>query len=133
MIRVWTCPSLSRLTVVCAALALCAGAATAGEGLGKSRPRADRCVAMYGPGFVAVEGTEACIRIGGHIRVESGVSRHSRGGAAPAWTSGGSSLGRGVSTSAAGELDARAETGIGTVRGVLRLRGGHASMPDPFR
>ncbi len=131
MIRVWTCESLSRLAALCAALAACVGVAEAGEGLGKARPRVDRCVAMYGPGFVAVEGTEACIKIGGHIRVDAGVSRQSRS-AAPAWVGAGA-LGRGVSTSAGAEIDTRAETGIGTVRGVLRLRGGHASMPDPFR
>lgn len=32
---------------------------------------ADRCAA-YGPGFTAVEGTTACVKIGGHVRVEFG-------------------------------------------------------------
>lgn len=31
----------------------------------------DSCAA-YGPGFVSVEGTTACVRIGGHVRVEFG-------------------------------------------------------------
>ena len=31
----------------------------------------DRCAA-YGPQFTSVEGTDACVRIGGHVRVEFG-------------------------------------------------------------
>ncbi|HKH81294.1 MAG TPA: porin [Methylovirgula sp.] len=31
----------------------------------------DNCAA-YGPGFTSVEGTTACVRIGGHVRVEFG-------------------------------------------------------------
>jgi hypothetical protein len=48
-----------------------AGFASAEEG--RDRPGyTDRCAA-YGPGFVGVEGTETCARIGGHIRVEIGA------------------------------------------------------------
>ena len=32
----------------------------------------DRCAA-YGPEFTSVEGTNACVRIGGHVRVEFGA------------------------------------------------------------
>lgn len=32
----------------------------------------DRCAA-YGPEFTSVEGTDACVRIGGHVRVEFGA------------------------------------------------------------
>ena len=31
----------------------------------------DRC-AGYGPAFTSVEGTDACVKIGGHVRVEFG-------------------------------------------------------------
>jgi len=31
----------------------------------------DNCAA-YGPGFTSVEGTNTCVRIGGHVRVEFG-------------------------------------------------------------
>lgn len=31
--------------------------------------------AAYGPGFVAVEGAQTCVRIGGHIRVELETTR----------------------------------------------------------
>ncbi|GAC1333798.1 MAG: hypothetical protein NVSMB26_15480 [Beijerinckiaceae bacterium] len=47
------------------------GFATAEEGPGRAGDK-DRC-AVYGSGFVAVEGTETCARIGGHIRVEIGT------------------------------------------------------------
>jgi Porin subfamily len=32
--------------------------------------------AAYGPGFVKVEGSNTCIRVGGGVRVEGGGSRH---------------------------------------------------------
>jgi hypothetical protein len=32
----------------------------------------EKCAA-YGPGFTAVEGSETCIRVGGHVRVETGT------------------------------------------------------------
>lgn len=131
MIRVLVCDRAARLAAVGCAFLAFAGAASAGDAASpaKSKPRTDRCVAMYGPGFVTVEGTEACIKIGGHIRVEGGVSSHSR--AAPAWN--GSSM-RGLGTTAGVDVDTRAETEIGTVRGVLRLRGGRGGdLADPFR
>ncbi|MBI1869235.1 MAG: hypothetical protein HYS06_13240 [Methylocystis sp.] len=39
--------------------------------------RSNRCASL-GEGFVAVAGSDACVRIGGHVRVEFG-----NGGAAP--------------------------------------------------
>lgn len=36
--------------------------------------RSDFCAA-YGPGFVAVAGTQTCVRVSGHIRVEMEVER----------------------------------------------------------
>lgn len=49
----------------------------------------DRCAA-YGPGFTSVEGTQSCVKIGGHLRVEiqSGTAARatsdwSEGGTAP--------------------------------------------------
>ena len=40
---------------------------------GRAGPRASasRC-AVYGPGFVPVAGSDTCIKIGGHVRVEYG-------------------------------------------------------------
>jgi hypothetical protein len=44
----------------------------------------DRCAA-YGPDFISVEGTQNCVRIGGHVRVDAGVRNTGQGaGAAPA-------------------------------------------------
>jgi Porin subfamily len=37
--------------------------------------RAQNQCAAFGPGFVAVEGTQTCVRVGGHVRVEMGVER----------------------------------------------------------
>ena len=37
--------------------------------------RANNPCEVYGSGFVAVAGTQTCVRIGGHVRVELGVSR----------------------------------------------------------
>lgn len=133
MIRVLVCNAAKRSAALGAAVLALAGVAVAGDGLpqAKAKPNVDRCAAMYGPGFVTVEGTEACIKIGGHVRVESGFSSHSRGGA-PAWNGG--SVDRGIGTSVGVNVDTRAETDAGTVRGVLRLRGGRGSeLGDPFR
>lgn len=62
--------------------------------------RINRC-SVYGSDFVQIEGTEACARIGGHIRVEigagnglrSGFSRSDSDGARPAGLSSGQSAG----------------------------------------
>jgi hypothetical protein len=43
----------------------------------------DRC-AVYGPDFTSVEGTQTCVRIGGHVRVELGPRAPGQAGAAPA-------------------------------------------------
>jgi hypothetical protein len=58
----------------------------------------NRC-SVYGSNFVAVEGTDACARVGGHIRVEvgagnglrSGFNRSEADGARPAALSSGQS------------------------------------------
>ncbi|WP_036259836.1 hypothetical protein [Methylocapsa aurea] len=49
--------------------------------------RANAQCAAYGPGFTAVEGSDACVWVGGHVRVEIG----SRGAASPnnGWATGG--------------------------------------------
>lgn len=43
----------------------------------------DRC-SGYGPDFTSVEGTQTCVRIGGHVRVELGPRPPGQAGAAPA-------------------------------------------------
>lgn len=43
----------------------------------------DRC-SVYGPDFTSVEGTQTCVRIGGHVRVELGPRAPGQAGAAPA-------------------------------------------------
>jgi hypothetical protein len=129
MIRRGVCESVLLMTVAGLALGTFCGAVAAGETLPSrgAKPRADRCVALHGPGFVAVEGTDACIKVGGHIRVDTGVSSRAR---STPWRGG--SLGSGVATSAGVDVETRADTDIGPVRGVLRLRGGMPGVNDPF-
>jgi hypothetical protein len=45
-----------------------------------------RCVALYGPGFAAIAGSDTCIRIGGSVGVEVGATttKHNRLIIAPA-------------------------------------------------
>ena len=54
------------------------GIAAAVETLARPPPgavSANPCAA-HGPGFARVAGSETCVKIGGHIRVEAGVSNH---------------------------------------------------------
>jgi hypothetical protein len=43
----------------------------------KAAPAGNSCAA-YGPGFVKIEGTETCMKIGGAIGIGAGVSSGSR-------------------------------------------------------
>lgn len=63
----------------------------------------------YGPGFVRVEGSSACVRVGGGVRVEFGKtsSRRGYGSAADAMVYG----------------EARSQTSVGEVRAVVSGRG----------
>ena len=54
------------------------GITAAAETLARPPPgavSANPCAA-HGPGFARVAGSETCVKIGGHIRVEAGVSSH---------------------------------------------------------
>jgi hypothetical protein len=44
------------------------------EYLPRKGPHAANSCAVYGPGFVKVEGTETCMKIGGAIGIGAGVS-----------------------------------------------------------
>jgi Porin subfamily len=65
-----------RLSSGLAALALVIGPASLALAQGNrgsvGEHKINRC-SIYGPDFVAIEGTDACARVGGHIRVELGV------------------------------------------------------------
>lgn len=62
----------------------------------------------YGPGFVRIEGSASCVRLGGSVRVDIGKSSHRGTGSAV----------RGMA-----ELETRTETGLGTMRTVIRAGG----------
>ncbi len=49
------------------------GAAALSIVFGMTSASAGESCAAYGPGFTKVEGSETCIHIGGHVRVEAGM------------------------------------------------------------
>jgi hypothetical protein len=114
MIRV-TATALALLLTAAAAPAQSIGEPLPGRGPAKQRVKpvpADvggtRPCPEYGPGFVRVEGSTSCVRVGGSVRVEMGKSSRS---------------GFGTSTGALVQLEGRGESTLGPVRGVLRMRG----------
>jgi hypothetical protein len=60
-----------------AGMAYCglSGAAYASDASRELDRATNRCVSIYGPGFVAVEDSETCIKLGGRVRVELGSGR----------------------------------------------------------
>lgn len=71
--------------------------------------QATRPCPEYGPGFVRVEGSSACVRVGGGVRVEFGKTSSRRG------------YGSGADAMVYGE--ARSQTSVGEVRAVVSGRG----------
>ncbi|MFA6968793.1 MULTISPECIES: porin [Bosea] len=70
--------------------------------------QASRPCPEYGPGFVRVEGSSACVRVGGAVRAEFGKSSRN---------------GTGSAAGGMAYLETRSETGIGSVRTVIQARG----------
>ena len=72
-----------RLSWGFAALALVAGSASVALAQGNrgsvGEHKINRC-SIYGSDFVEIEGTDACARVGGHIRVELGFGNGLRNG-----------------------------------------------------
>jgi hypothetical protein len=72
-----------RLTSGFAAFALVLGSSSLvlaqGNRSSVGEHKLNRC-SIYGSDFVEIEGTDGCARVGGHIRVEMGVSNALRGG-----------------------------------------------------
>jgi hypothetical protein len=112
------------LAIIVATLALPALAAAQsigepipGRGPVKAKPAAARPAPAqaarpcpeYGPGFVRVEGSSACVRVGGGVRVEFGKSSSNRG------------YGSAADAMVYGE--ARSQTSVGEVRAVISGRG----------
>ena len=66
--------SLRSVTALSACLAacLCPGQSQAQQ---RSTPANDGQCAVYGSGFVAVQGTGSCVRIGGRVRLELNAGR----------------------------------------------------------
>lgn len=85
-----------------------------GQGAGKAKAspwrqdqRARPCP-EYGPGYVRLEGSTACVRIGGSVGAEFGVNSRGRTGSAAA---------------GAVRLDARNQTSLGEMRTVVQIGG----------
>ncbi len=73
----------------------------------------------YGPGFVRAPGGATCVRVGGQIRGEA-VMRDRR-----------SRLDGGLNAQARMTVDSRTETGLGTFRAVMSLKG-QTGSPGTF-
>lgn len=80
---------------------------------------ANRCAA-YGPEFAAVEGSDACMRIGGHVRVQLGTNAGLR--PSSGWGGGSAS----AATLRSDSSDPRTASSTH-----LRVRGG-LEYPNPF-
>ena len=80
-----------RVWLVAGAIVLACAPAYAGEIAGRTlysrTPSAGGCAA-YGAGFVPVVGSDSCVHVGGHVRVETGVSTSKWRLAPGAWGSG---------------------------------------------
>ena len=66
------------IAVIAAGLPICVAAAEQPRKPPASatlRPVRDNPCAAYGPGFVKVEGSSTCVKIGGSVSVEAGGSR----------------------------------------------------------
>jgi hypothetical protein len=85
-------------------------------------PRSGNCSAL-GQGFVAMQGVDGCLRVGGHVRVEAQVMR------------GAASLGAGLPGATAYSGDGPAPAGMRTESAGSTTRMHVRSLPggDPFR
>jgi hypothetical protein len=75
----------------------------------------------YGAGYVRLEGSSTCVRLGGGVRAEFGKSSHS---------------GYGNRTDGMVYLESRTDTALGPMRSVLSVRGGidrNLNSSSPFR
>ncbi|AMJ59290.1 porin [Bosea sp. PAMC 26642] len=97
-----------------------------GRGAPRTNPKpaqatqAARPCPAYGPGFVRVEGSSLCVRVGGAVRVEYGKSSHN---------------GYGSSAGGAVRVESRGETSLGPVRSFVQMRGqvDRGLESSPFR
>ncbi len=83
-------------------------------GMPRSDVRGARPCPQYGPGFVRLEGSTTCVRLGGHIRFEAGAVGGRGRDHSPVGTRAGAMV----------EIDARTPTDAGDMRMVVR---GHFS------
>ncbi len=100
---------------ICATSLLASGASARADDLQGRAAAQARCEATYGPGFSPVDGSDACIWVGGHIRVGFGPR-----GASPdnGWANGGA---KGAT------LRVNAGDGVEPRAGHLRLRDGDST------
>lgn len=120
------------LLIACVPAAV--AAQTIGEPLpGKAQPRESysrpspapakgaRPCPEYGAGYVRIEGSSTCVRMGGAVRAEFGKSSHS---------------GYGNRTDGMVYLESRTDTALGPMRSVISVRGGidrNLNSSSPFR
>jgi hypothetical protein len=100
-------PALACLALFAAAPAL------AGELKPAPKPKAPDC-AVHGQGFIGLGGTSTCVRVSGRVRAEGmAVGPAARGQPSTA-----------LGTSGQVNIDSRTSTDYGTVRAVVRVKGG---------
>jgi hypothetical protein len=99
---------------------VCPEFARADDLLAPPSPEFGRACATAGQGFVAVAGTETCMRVGGSVRVEAGV------------VSGGSKAGGRFKSRTVGTatMETRTETDLGLIRTFMQVQ---VPTADPQR
>ena len=110
--------------------------ALAGETVRARAPALPADCAMHGPGFAKVSGTDTCVKIGGHVRVEYGIGSRNLNWAGQ--SGGGTASGltqyapQTLAPLPAGDahFDSRTPTGTGEVRTYMRLRSGSFGQPS---
>ncbi len=113
--------AVRRASFLLGGMVVVAAPATAGEYHSQFVTNATRCSA-YGPDFAAVEGSDVCARIGGHVRVQLGTNAGLR--SRTGWSAG-------QAASATLKSDGAAPAS-GPTPTHLRVQGGLA-FPNPFR
>lgn len=108
-------PAFIVLLTAASAQAQSIGEPLPGRGPAKERAKparaesnATRPCPEYGPGFVRVDGSSACVRVGGAVRAEFGKSSRN---------------GMGSAAGGMAYLETRSETGMGSLRTVIQARG----------
>ncbi len=101
-----------RPALACLALVALVAPAPAGELKAAPKPKGPDC-SVHGQGFIGLNGTGTCVKVSGRVRAEAFAVTPQKGAAPPV-----------LGTSAQVGIDSRTSTDYGTVRAVVRVKGG---------